>query len=84
MGHGADLGTELAADRKLIELIAGQCEAERDPVRQSTLVKQLTAAITEHLALTSRCLALALREHAPGGGELSWQSGGHATGSTEH
>ena len=74
MGHGADLGTELAADRKLIELVAGQCAAEHDPARQRALVKRLTAAIEEHVTLTSKCLAGALREHVPGGAELSRQS----------
>ncbi|HZU56570.1 MAG TPA: hypothetical protein VFA06_11930 [Actinocrinis sp.] len=74
MGHGADLGTELAADRKLIELVAGQCAAEQDPARQRALVKQLTAAVEEHVTLTSKCLAGALREFVPGGGELSRQS----------
>lgn len=74
MGHGADLGTELAADRKLIELVAGQCETENDPARQRALVKQLTAAVEEHVALTSKCLTGALREHVPGGGALSRQS----------
>jgi hypothetical protein len=74
MGHGADLGTELAADRKLIELVAGQCAAERDPARQRALVKQLTAAVEEHITLTSKCLSGALREYVPGGAELSKQS----------
>lgn len=73
MGHGADLGTELAADRKLIELVAGQCKAEQDPARQRALIKQLTAAVEEHVTLTSRCLAGALREYLPDGGELSRQ-----------
>lgn len=74
MGHGADLGTELAVDRRLIEMAASRCEAEPDPLRRRLLAGQLTAAVEQHVALTSKALEGALREYVPGGGELSRHS----------
>ncbi|MBS2961436.1 hypothetical protein KGA66_00160 [Actinocrinis puniceicyclus] len=71
MGHGADLGTELDADRRLIELAADRCEAEPDPARRRALVAQFADAVGQHVRLTSKCLAGALREYVPGGVELS-------------
>lgn len=68
MGHGADLGSELAADRALIESLAGRCEAERDPARRRALAKRLAAAVQEHLALAATYLAEAVREYVPSGG----------------
>jgi hypothetical protein len=65
MGHGADLGTELAADRKLIELVAAQYEAERDPDRRHLLAKRLTAIVARHLLLATGLLSDALYECAP-------------------
>jgi len=65
MGHGADLGTELAADRALIELLAAQYETEPDPQRRHQLTEQLTALVARHVSLTTRLLSDALSEFAP-------------------
>lgn len=71
MGHGADLGTELAADGALIELLARRCEGERNATGRRELRKRLATAVEEHLALAWAYLADAVREFVPGGGELS-------------
>lgn len=65
MGHDADLGTELAADRKLIDLVAAQYEAEADPKRRRALIEQLTAVTARHVLLTTRLLGDALHEYVP-------------------
>jgi hypothetical protein len=65
MGHGADLGTELAADRRLIDLLAGQYEAERDPWRRRLLAARLTGTVARHLELATSTLCNALFEYAP-------------------
>lgn len=64
MGHGADLGTELAAERKLIELVAEQYEAESDPERRRELIKSLTAVMARHVLQTTQLLCDALHEYA--------------------
>src|SRR5262249_1479775 len=65
MGHDADLGTELAADRKLIDLVAARYEAETDPERRRELIEQLTAVTARHVLLTTRLLGDALHEDVP-------------------
>jgi len=64
MGHGADLGTELAADRKLIDLVAEQYEAESDPERRRELIKQLTTVTARHVLQTTQLMCDALHEYA--------------------
>src|ERR1700724_3731611 len=65
MGHGADLGTELAADRELVDAIAGQYETEPDPERRRLLAGRLTAIMARHVSLTTQLLGDALHEYAP-------------------
>ncbi len=65
MGHGADLGTELAADRRLIDLVAEEYEAESDPERRLELVGRLTAATARHVMSATRLLCDALHEYLP-------------------
>ena len=64
MGHGADLGTELAADRKLIDLVAEEYEAESDPERRRELIKQLTTLTARHVLQTTQLMCDALHEYA--------------------
>lgn len=64
MGHGADLGTELAADRKLIELVAEEYEAEPDQERRRELIKQLATVTARHVLRTTRLMCDALHEYA--------------------
>ena len=64
MGHGADLGTELAADRKLIDLMADEYEKESDPERRRELIKQLTTVTARHVLQTTQLLCDALHEYA--------------------
>lgn len=64
MGHGADLGTELAAERKLIDLVAEEYEAESDPERRRELIKRLTTVMSQHVLQTTQLLCDALHEYA--------------------
>lgn len=65
MGHGADLGTELAAERRLIDLVAAQYGAETDPEHRRALIERLTAVTARHVQLTTRLLGDALNEYVP-------------------
>jgi hypothetical protein len=64
MGHGADLGTELAAERRLIDLVAAEYEAQADPERRRELIKQLTAITARHVLQTTQLMCDALHEYA--------------------
>jgi hypothetical protein len=64
MGHGADLGTELAAERKLIDLVAEEYEAQSDPERRRELIKQLTEVTARHVLQTTALMCDALHEYA--------------------
>jgi hypothetical protein len=65
MGHGADLGTELAAERRLIDLMAEEYEDESDPKRRRELINRLMEVTARHVLLTTRLLCDALDEYAP-------------------
>lgn len=65
MGHGADLGTELAADRGLIELVAKQYAQESDPRRRRELVERLTAVTARHVLSATRLMCDALHDYVP-------------------
>jgi hypothetical protein len=79
MGHGADLGTELAADHRLVELLCRRLPIERDAGGRRADLARIAEILARHEAFEQHYLTARLSGWMP-----SPRAGGQATAVRPH